>query len=116
MNIITNPTSELEKLRIECAMDKTLRAQFIKNPKAVLRKRGVDVPDGLTLKVVEDSMDTMTITLPPFVGPDLSEDNLREAMAGGRCTWCTLCGATTPICAGTLVSLVSLKRTYLCGA
>lgn len=97
--------SELDRVRLDTASDEALRKRFVADPTAVLKERGIDIPDGVNVSVVEDSLENHTITLPPFVGSDLSRDSLR-AQAGEASTWeCTTCTPTSPICAGSLASL-----------
>ncbi len=104
----TTSLSPLDKLLIECGVDEKLRKQMVADPADVLTKRGVAVPSGVTVAVVEDTMDTHTITLPPYVGADLSVDALQGSAAS---TWeCTTCTPTSPICAGSLASLTCVNN------
>lgn len=55
------------------------------NPKDIVtRQFGIQVPDNISLKVVEDSADTIHVVLPHAVaaGDELSDSDL-EAVAGG---------------------------------
>ena len=54
------------------------------DPKAVLKEYGLDVPDNLDVKVVENSDDCVHITLPapPDGNMDLSNDELSNAAGG----------------------------------
>lgn len=102
--------SDLDRLRLESASDEALRKRLVDDPASVLKERGIDVPNGVQVQVVEDSVETHTITLPPFVGSDLSRDSLR-AQAGSATTWeCTTCTPTSPICAGSLASLICVTQ------
>ena len=114
---MTNPRivptlSNLDVLRLECAVNEALRDRFLKDPEAVLAERGIPVPEGVKIKVAEESPDTHVVTLPPFVGGDLSDEALLKAASGGGqgCTYCTLCTLTSVICFGSLVSLMSLRE------
>jgi hypothetical protein len=102
---------KLNELRLECAVNGSLRQRFIEDPKAVLEERGIEVPEGVTIEIAQEAIDTHIITLPPFIGNDLSDKSLLHAIGGlgTDCTWCTLCTATSLICAGSLGSLVSLN-------
>jgi hypothetical protein len=100
--------SEFDKLRLESAVDQSLRERLIQNPEAVLAERGIEVPEGVSLNVVEDTANTHTITLPAFVGTDLSTETT-SPMGGAASTWeCTTCTPTSPIAAGSLASLICL--------
>ncbi|MBS1903950.1 MAG: hypothetical protein JSS75_09615 [Bacteroidetes bacterium] len=97
----------MDKLKIECAHDQGLRDRMVKNPAAVLQERGIEVPAGVKVNVVQDAENTHTITLPPYVGSDLAAATMAKASNSGT-WWCTTCTATTPICAGSLASLTCI--------
>ncbi|RZS93822.1 NHLP leader peptide family RiPP precursor [Aquimarina brevivitae] len=102
----TSALSDLDKIRIECGVDENFRKQFLSDPKSVLEKHGVDVPDGLKIKVNEDTADTYNISIPQYRGNDLSNAALeKSARDKSGTTWCTTCTTTTPICIGSLASL-----------
>ncbi len=54
------------------------------DPKAVLKEYGLDVPDNLDVKVVENADDFVHITLPapPAGDVDLSDEELSNAAGG----------------------------------
>ena len=74
----------LARLFAACWKDEALKARFMSDPKAVLKEHGLDVPDGIDVKVVENAADCVHITLPgPPVGhTDLSDQELRNAAGG----------------------------------
>ncbi|MFM1832573.1 MAG: hypothetical protein RLZZ461_889 [Planctomycetota bacterium] len=74
----------LSTLFAACWKDDALKARFITDPKAVLAEHGIDVPDRVELRVVENTDDCVHITLPkpPSDHGDLSDEEL-EAAAGG---------------------------------
>ncbi|HEX8648250.1 MAG TPA: hypothetical protein VF715_15255 [Thermoleophilaceae bacterium] len=102
----TLPLSNLDKLRIEAASDEALRKQLINDPASVLAERGIEIPSGVTVRIVEDTLDTYNLTLPPYVGGDLSAQALKVGSAQASTYECTTCTVTTPICFGSLASLV----------
>ena len=59
--------------------------RLMADPKAVLKEYGLDVPDNLDVKVVENADDCVHLTLPapPAGFLDLSCDELRTAAAAG---------------------------------
>ncbi|MBN9283466.1 MULTISPECIES: hypothetical protein [Flavobacterium] len=96
--------SELDKLKIESATNGQLRKRLLSEPEVVFKERGIDVPAGVSLNVVEDTDKSHTFALLPFVGSDLSKAPLQKA--SNASTWeCTTCTPTSPICAGSLASL-----------
>ena len=60
--------------------DSEFKAQFIADPAAVLSAAGVEVPEGLTIKVVENSSTTFHVVLPD---PEAMTDELLAAASGG---------------------------------
>jgi hypothetical protein len=54
------------------------------DPKSVLKDYGLEVPDGMDVKVVENADDCVHITLPPAPrrNADLSDDELSNAAGG----------------------------------
>ena len=63
------------------------RKALVKDPKSIVAKQfAMDIPENVTLKVIEDTADTVHIVLPHVVEADeeLSDADL-EAVAGG-CT------------------------------
>ena len=60
--------------------DPEFKAQFIADPAAVLTAAGVEVPEGLTIKVVENSSSTFHVVLPD---PEAVTDELLAAASGG---------------------------------
>lgn len=102
----TTALSDLDKVRIECGIDEDFRNKFLADPAGILKAHGIDVPDSVAIKVVEDTPESYHINIPPFRGNDLSQESLRAASADSSgTTWCTTCTATTPICFGSLASL-----------
>jgi anti-anti-sigma factor len=56
-----NPLSDI--ITRTC-LDKAFRREFISNPVEVLRREGIEVPEGVTVKVVENADDHLHIVLP----------------------------------------------------
>ena len=82
---MTEERNQLAELFAACWKDEALKARFMNDPKAVLAEYGMDVPDGMDVKVVENSDNCVHITLPapPAGHNDLSDDELSNA-AGGK--------------------------------
>ncbi|MBC8200495.1 MAG: NHLP leader peptide family natural product precursor [Planctomycetes bacterium] len=81
---MTEQKNNLAKLFADCWKDADLKARFIANPAFVLAEYGMEVPEGVHVNVVENSDNTVHITLP--AAPDnhavLSDDELDD-VAGG---------------------------------
>ena len=71
----------LELLLSRAGEDPDFRARLLSKPEATLKEEyGFAVPDGMKLKVIEDSRTTSHLVLPP--NPQLSLDEMR-AVSGG---------------------------------
>ena len=82
---MTEERNALTDLFAACWKDDALKARFMADPKAVLAERGIKMPDGMDVTVVENSDNTVHITLPmaPDGHAELSDEELSNA-AGGR--------------------------------
>ena len=81
---MTEEKNKLAQLFAACWKDEALKARFMADPKAVLAEYGMPVPDGMNIKVVENSDSHVHITLPmpPADNNDLSDDELSSAAGG----------------------------------
>ena len=81
---MTEQRDQLADLFAACWKDEALKARFMADPKAVMKEHGLDVPDGIDVKVVENADDCVHITLPapPARPMDLSDDDLQGAAGG----------------------------------
>ena len=81
---MTEQKNALAQLFAACWKDEALKARLMADPKAVLKEHGLDVPDGIDVKVVENADDCVHITLPapPAGDMDLSDDELSNAAGG----------------------------------
>ena len=81
---MTEQGNQLAELFAACWKDEALKARFMADPKAVLAERGIDMPDNIDVKVVENSDNTVHITMPK--APDgheaLSMEELSKAAGG----------------------------------
>ncbi len=82
---MTEQRNQLAALFAACWKDEALKARFMSDPKAVLAEHGIDVPDGINVNVVENSDNTVHITMPatPTGAVDLSDEELSNAAGGG---------------------------------
>jgi hypothetical protein len=92
---MTEQKDALAQLFAACWKDEALKARFMSDPKSVLKDYGLEVPDGMDVKVVENADDCVYITLPPAPrgNVDLSDDELSNAAGGsvgdGCVNWST---------------------------
>ena len=85
---MTEERNTLTDLFAACWKDDALKARFMADPKAVLAERGFDVPDDMTVKVLENNDNTAHITLPmpPKGHAELTDEQLSLASGGAACT------------------------------
>ena len=89
---MTEERNQLAELFAACWKDDALKQRFMSDPKSVLAEYDMDVPDGMDVKVVENSDNTVHITMPMAPrGNELSDEEL-SAAAGGTCMY----GPTIP--------------------
>jgi hypothetical protein len=83
---MTEQKNKLASLFAACWKDEALKARFMADPKAVLAEHGMDFPDGMDVKVVENADNCVHITMPaaPAGHLTLSDEELSHA-AGGSC-------------------------------
>ena len=82
---MTEERNGLTDLFAACWKDDALKARFMADPKAVLAERGIEMPDGMDVTVVENTDNTVHITLPmaPDGHAELSDEELSNAAGGG---------------------------------
>ncbi len=68
--------------------DEALKKRLLTDPVGVFKERGIEVPPGAQVKVVEDSPQATHYVLPAKPSEEqLSEEEL-ATVAGGHCGWC----------------------------
>ena len=93
---MTEQRNQLAALFAACWKDEALKARFMTDPKAVLAEYGIDVPANINVNVVENSDNTVHITMPqaPTGAGELLDEDLSNAGGGyhtqGECQ--TSCG------------------------
>jgi len=82
---MTEQKNQLASLFAACWKDEALKARLMADPKAVLAEHGMDVPDGMDVKVVENADNCVHITMPapPAGHLTLSDEELSSAAGGG---------------------------------
>lgn len=72
----------LQEIQQKAAIDGAFRAALLAEPKATLASVGLDVPEGITVDVIEAEYNRLPIVLPPVQRGELSDDAL-ATMVGG---------------------------------
>jgi hypothetical protein len=83
-------STELNKKWAVCVAkawaDEDYKQSLLSNAGAVLKEEGIDVPEGINIKVVENTSDVVHMILPP--APDSEEgaiENVEERLAAMSC-------------------------------
>ncbi len=97
---MTEQRNLMTELFTACWKDEALKARFMSDPKAVLAEHGIKVPDNIDVNVVENSDNTVHITMPtaPAGAMNLSDEELAGA-AGGGCGAMNLSNTPPSACA-----------------
>ena len=92
---MTEQRNAMAELFAACWKDEALKARFMSDPKAVLAERGIDVPDNIDVNVVENSDNTVHITMPkaPAETMDFSDEELAGAAGGTFLFFCSTSAA-----------------------
>ena len=83
---MTEQRNQLAELFAACWKDGALKQRFMSDPKTVLAEHGMPVPDGMDVNVVENTDNTVHITMPapPSGHQNLSDDELSNAAGGSQ--------------------------------
>lgn len=99
MNSDKSRQSIEQEIRVKSLKDPEFRQQLLENPKdAIKAAMGVNIPENLEIKVMEESANHLILTVPPELpesANNVSDEQL-EAVAGG------LIGAVATVAAGIL--------------
>ena len=69
----------------ECRDRPEVRAELDADPRAFFVARGVDVPEGMEVRVADDTADTVHLVMPPNPNNAIADDAL-TGIAGGSAT------------------------------
>jgi hypothetical protein len=64
--------------------DEGFKKRLLSNPAAVLKEEGIEPPQGVQVKLVENTQNVIHLTLPAKVAGELSEKDLELVAAGGK--------------------------------
>ena len=76
------------KLVAKAWADEDFKAKLLADPAAVFKDNEIAVPEGVELKIVENTKSTFHMILPPAPRDELSEDDLYGVSGGGCCGKC----------------------------
>ena len=83
---MTEQRNALAKVFAACWKDEALKARFMADPKAVLTEYGIAVPANINVNVVENTDNTVHITMPqaPAGDGELSDEELSNVAGGTK--------------------------------
>ena len=86
---MTEERNKLAALFAACWKDEALKARFMTDPKAVMAEHGMDVPANMNVNVVENSDNTVHITMPqaPASDGEVSDEELSNVAGGQNLSW-----------------------------
>ena len=80
--------SDVNRVIAKVKSDDAFKSQLLKDANAALSAIGVEVPQGLTVKVHENTASTVNFILPPeSAGAELSDATLEAVAGGGVAIW-----------------------------
>ena len=85
---MTDETNNMNTLIAACWKDDALKQRFLSDPHAVLAEHSMDVPEGINVNVVENTDNTVHVTLPaaPVGYAELTDSELANAAGGAVAT------------------------------
>lgn len=84
---MNDKANQYQQIIAKCWADTAFKQQLISNPVSTLKQEGIDVPEGLSMTVLENSDTLMNLVIP--VKPDeLSDEQLEGAAGGYYCEYC----------------------------
>lgn len=87
-------TPPMSQLVAKAWADETFKQRLLADPVAVLKAEGLELPAGLTVKVLENTDKVFHLVLPPKP-TELSDDSL-DRVSGGICLCTILCISDDP--------------------
>ncbi|HEX3947292.1 MAG TPA: NHLP leader peptide family RiPP precursor [Acidimicrobiales bacterium] len=78
--------STLQDIQHKAAVDLDFRAALTAEPRATLAAEGIEVPEGMTIEIVEARLDHLPIVIPPVQSGELTDDALDAVVGGAAAT------------------------------
>lgn len=72
------------KLVAKAWEDESFKAELLTDPMKVFKENGIEVPDGLQVRMLENTTDTMHFILPPVPSDELTDDQLTGVSDGDK--------------------------------
>jgi hypothetical protein len=75
------------KLVAKAWADDDFKANLLADPMKVFSENDIEVPEGIEVKMIENTADTMHFILPPEPSDELTDEELESAAGGRWCIW-----------------------------
>jgi hypothetical protein len=85
---MNDQAKQYQQIIAKCWADEAFKQQLMADPAATLKSEGMEVPEGVTIKVYENTESIAHLVIPPNPGVEISDDVL-DGVAGGM----LVCGA-----------------------
>ena len=79
---------QMGQLIAKCWADEDFKAKLLADPAATLKAEGAEVPEGVTIKAVENTDIVFHLVIPP-APDDLSDDDLDKVSGGWSQAYCS---------------------------
>lgn len=76
------------KLVAKAWEDEAFKAELLSDPMKVFKENGIELTDGIEVRMVENTAETVHFILPPEPSGELSDDQLQGAAGGALCVGC----------------------------
>ncbi len=73
------------KLVAKAWSDDNFKAELLSDPMKVFKENSMEVPDGIEVRMVENTQDTMHLILPSEPSDELTDEQLDGAVGGNLC-------------------------------
>ena len=78
---MNDQTKQYQQIIAKCWADEAFKQQLIADPAGTLKQEGMEIPEGMTIQVVENTGNVFHFVIPPPPA-DLSDDELDGAVGG----------------------------------
>ncbi|GAB1394981.1 hypothetical protein MASR1M60_31450 [Rhodocyclaceae bacterium] len=78
---MSDQAKQYQQLIAKCWADEAFKQKLLADPAGTLKAEGMAVPEGVTVRVVENTAQQFTLVIPPQ--PDELSDEALDGVAGG---------------------------------